>query len=110
MDTFTWIPDYGAGKDDNPELTISKFGDGYAVRSPKGLNHVQTSWPLTFTQTPTTINAIEAILKKQGGYKTFIWNPPDGSTHTLWVCEKWNKTLSNYGYSSLTAEFIQVFK
>jgi lipopolysaccharide export system permease protein len=27
MDTFTWIPDYGAGKDDNPELTISKFGD-----------------------------------------------------------------------------------
>jgi phage-related protein len=87
MDTFTWIPDYGAGKDDNPELTISKFGDGYAVRSP-----------------------IEAFLKKQGGYKTFIWNPPDGSTHTLWVCEKWSKTLSNYGYSSLTAEFIQVFK
>lgn len=109
MREFTWFPDTDSTSDTKPNVKTTKFGDGYELRVPVGLNSDPMSWSLKFTRIRTEAKDILAFLREHGGYKAFRWtNPLEESG--AYVCRQWKTTQKRNGVIEVTADFEQVFE
>ena len=106
---FTWIPTYGSAASTKPTVTPVKFGDGYELRVPVGINSTPRQWQVTFANRATaTADAIEAFFKARGGVDYFDWTPPYGGAGK-WVAREWSSQKTGPYTRTVTATFDEVF-
>lgn len=87
---------------------VSKFGDGYEQRAPKGLNHISEKWSLTFTGNDLAITPIRNFLEGVLEVTAFKWKTPEEKDVVV-VAENYSVDRSLIGVRRLTVEFRQVF-
>lgn len=107
--TFTWLPDLGSQCSEEPNVTVTKFGDGYESRLATSINSQPEKWAVTFTKTLKEFREIRAFLKEQGAVTAFDWTTPAGDDGKF-VCRSWNGKQYGYGVFQITADFEQVFE
>jgi len=108
-DTFTWKPDKSAPGTFTQRTRSAQFGNGYMQEAADGINNETQSWDLTFTGTKVRIGSILAFLRKQQGYKAFIWKPPfDGPLY--FKCKVFKPTHVGGSAWMLTATFEQTYQ
>lgn len=108
LNTFTWIPSYGADEDHKPRVIKIDFGDGYSQRLPDGLNTDLMKRNLSFqNRTTTEADAIIAFLKNEKGATAFYWTPP-GGTQKKWTCDTYKRVNNSYNCDTITATFEEV--
>jgi phage-related protein len=103
-----FFPVFGSAGDKKPNVTVTKFGEGYELRVPEGINTNPAKWTVQFEDTRANIATLDAFLSTQGAVTPFIWTAPDSTTITV-VCRAW-KPVYNQGYGVLTGLFEQVFE
>lgn len=82
-------PDAPAQGDNKASLHIARFGDGYARRAPKGLNHIDKQKNISFSNLYTSeAAAILQFLEARGGFQPFWWQMPNDAMRR-WVCTRW---------------------
>lgn len=106
--TFTWQPRVEPTGTAKYRVLTAQFGDGYQQTAADGINNKVQSWPLTFSGTASEITPIRDFLDACGGYQSFYWTPPLGTTG-LYVCPSHNIKPLGGGLYELTATFNQVF-
>lgn len=110
MATFIWVPDWRAQEQRRPRVRVAQFGDGYQQRSADGINADPRVWQLMFgNRSDTEAAAIDSFLAARGARESFDWTPPRGSAGK-WVCSQWSSTLENYGATTISATFVEVFE
>lgn len=100
---FTWYPDEGANESIKPDVTITKFGDGYEQRTARGINADITQWTMTFTGSSASgkdVLNIRTFLKSMGAVTSFQWTNPFGELG-IYVCRE-------YSFARLSAKIAQV--
>lgn len=109
MSEFTGVPQRNASVDYKPQRNEARFGDGYAQRSPKGLNNNPQNWKgLRFHGTENELDAIEAFFELKGGVTPFTWTPP-GKSEAKFICPEWAREHLYKNISVITANFEQDF-
>lgn len=108
MPVFTWFPDRGSQHSAKPNVNVTKFGDGYEVRVPVGINNQPMKWTLTFDRTRDEALAILAFLRQQGAVQAFQWTNPL-QEQGVYVCRSW-KSDQQGGSIRITCDFEQVFE
>lgn len=106
--TFTWNPEYEATLDEEPTVTVTKFGDGYEVRNVSGINTTAQKWKLTFSQGNASFPDVLTFVRTQGASQSFYWTNPLGETK-VFVCRKWQLSRKQ-GHNVMTLDFDQVFE
>lgn len=109
MNTFTYVPKYGARKKVPVRVLTTDFGDGYRSRAADGLNTIKETWDLEFVQPDGDIDNIEAFLVNEGGYTAFEWTPLGEVVVKKWTCKEWNRNKVSSGVDSLTCSFVREF-
>lgn len=110
-DDFTWSPDWGAIVTVEPHVLSIKFGDGYEQRRLSGINAKPQKWSLGFeNRTDTEFGNLRTFLDTNAGITSFTWTPPSETTARRFVCRSWKSTYSQYGGTTLTCEFEEVFE
>lgn len=104
---FEWNPDVGTELDEEPDVTVTKFGDGYELRVPKGINNTPEKWTLKFTRSILDTAMLD-FLRARNGVEKFAWTSPLGETKH-YVCRKW-KLGREKGIATMNVEFEQVFE
>lgn len=107
--TFSWLPDLGAERSDEPLVAVTKFGDGYESRLANGVNSQPAKWSLTFTCPLATLNQIKAFLTEMAAVTAFQWTSPDGDVG-MFVARSWKVKQIGFGVFQLTTNFDQVFE
>ena len=111
METFSYVPEFGANKSKKPDVKVVKFGDGYESRIKSGLQRAPAVWALTFANRELTDgNAIEAFFEARDGSEAFLWTPPDASSPITVVCREWQKQIVKGTYVSIVCQFDEVFE
>lgn len=105
---FTWFPDRGSQQDVEPKVNVTKFGDGYELRVPAGINNQPQKWSLKFERSYTEAGAIIAFLKARGAAEAFTWTTPLSEEGTF-VCRSYS-TSQNGGTIEVSCKFEQVFE
>ena len=106
---FTWSPDLGAQRSVKPNVMQTKFGDGYELRVPIGINSKPKTWGVTFTRDVITASAILDFLDARGGSEAFTWVDPM-NVNSTYVCREWSSSQSDPGIYVVSATFEQVFE
>lgn len=116
MPDWTYVPDRALNKSIAPRVREVKFGDGYSQRALDGINYLNESWDLTFSnRLYTDIFNMESFLETKAGVTSFTWAPP-GDVDMKVICRNWNtNTLQHTGTNStsigtLTATFERVYE
>jgi phage-related protein len=110
MNTFIWVPSYGAAVKSKPRVAVTSFGDGYEARSPTGINNKPRQWSNTFANRPTaTADSIADFLDTAGASSAFLWTPPYGAAGK-WVCREWDDQKTGPYTRTITATFEEVFE
>jgi len=107
--TFTWTPDLGAQQSIKPNVTQTKFGDGYELRVAQGINTQPRTWAVTFSKGPNEMTAILDFLEARAGVEAFNWTDPFNKAGT-YVCREWSANQVVFGVYSVSATFEQVFE
>ena len=113
MATFPSIEaDFGATKDNAPNVRTVQFGDGYSARLTYGLNYSPKNWNLTFTNlTETDSDTVETFLDARiADNASFDWTPPGEGSSSKFICHKWRKSIPFANRATITATFEQVFE
>lgn len=109
MSIFVWKPTAGAPVAYKPKVRIAQFGDGYAQRSPNGINNNPEAWSLTFDGiTNREADAIIAFLKARGGTQAFNWVNLN-MENLLYTCDQWDRKYSGEDSCSISATFNQFY-
>lgn len=106
---FTWEPDLGAQQKLKPNVTQTKFGDGYELRVATGVNLMPRVWTVTFTKPATEAVAILSFLEARQGLEAFSWKDPMGY-EGVFVCREWSASQSMQGLYQVSGTFEQVFE
>jgi len=70
-------PDRNLKHTTKPRVLKAKYGDGYEQRAGDGINTLEESWDLVWSnRTLAESNKILKFLEDQGGYSAFDWYPP----------------------------------
>jgi phage-related protein len=102
---FPWRPDRGYIEQSRARVLEAKFGDGYAQRTPDGLNNIDVELSMTFSDRPVAeIESILTFLQAHRGSVSFQWAPLDGEFH-LYVCSEWSKDWTADTHWTLNATF-----
>ena len=116
MADWTYVPDKALSKSSAPRIREVKFGDGYSQRAQDGINYMNESWSLTFSNRLfSDIYNMESFLETKGGTTAFTWAPP-GESEVKVICRNWDvNTLYHTGTNStsigtLTATFERVYE
>lgn len=107
--TFSWKPDLAAEAKMKPNVTVTKFGDGYEHRVAVGINFKPKSWNLTFTRNYAEISQIIAFLDARGAVESFNWKDTTDVTG-VYVCREWSYSQTKPGVYQLNCTFDQVFE
>ncbi len=108
-EVFSWLPDIGAQQSVKPGVHSTKFGDGYEVRTPLGINNKPKKWSVRFSKGALEAQAILAFLESHGGSKSFTWTDPMGVIGN-YVCREWSSSQKMTGIYEVTGSFEQVFE
>ncbi len=105
-------PDFEASKRSQPVVRTVRYGDGYEQRLTYGLNQNPKVWTLQWLyRTTTDADAIEAFFDARAAdNESFDWSPPDDASTYKWVCESWDRVLTNPNRTTINATFRQVFE
>lgn len=106
--TFTWHPEFESSLDQEPQVNVTKFGDGYEQRSAKGINNNPQKWNLQFSASSQGAQEALNFLKARGAVESFTWQNPFEETG-VYVCRSW-KIQRKQGVNILQATFEQVFE
>lgn len=106
---FTWFPDVGSQCATKPAVDVTKFGDGYELRTSNGLNTMPEKWSVKFTRHISEIAQIEAFLRARAGKEAFTWRTPENIEGT-YVCREWRKNRLNGEVVEISGDFEQVFE
>lgn len=116
MPDWTYVPDKGFSKSSQPRVRETRFGDGYSQRSQDGINYMNESYDLQFSNRSfTTLSAMKTFLEGKGGVVAFTFAPP-GEAEIKVICKDWNvSTLYHTGTNatsigSLSARFERVYE
>lgn len=111
METFSWIPDYGAAVDKVSRVIAFKTGDNFELRERDGINFVRDSHDLTFSKrTETEATAIRAFLRARGAVESFLFRLPTlGAPKRIYVCRGWSMTLAEHNDFRVKAGFDRDF-
>ena len=114
MPSFTFTPDWGLKKSNNPAISTEQYGDGYEYRQTKGLNNNKRVWTLTFSKrTNEEADSIEEFfsskLSEFGDFQSFSFLPPDSEDDVFVVCKKWDRTHIRFNINDITATFEEDF-
>ncbi len=108
MDTFNFLPNTNSSGDVRPDLLRAKFGDGYEMTAPNGLNNVRQSWPLVFEGNLATITPIKNFLDAHLGAR-FYWTPPLG-TQGIYMAQGYRPVDKGAGNYEISVTFEQTFQ
>ena len=106
---FEWYPDTGSQCSTKPNVSSTKFGDGYELRVATTINTCPEKWSVKFTRAPEESQAIDAFLRARKGQEAFTWTTPDGVEGTF-VCREWRKNRLKGGSMEISCDFEQVFE
>jgi len=106
--TFTWHPEWDSQLSEEPDITVTKFGDGYELRVPKGINNRPEKWSLTFSRTTQQFPDVLTFVRARNGVESFYWTTPLGETK-VFVCRSWRLSRKQ-GHNAISLEFEQVFE
>lgn len=106
---FIWNADLGSQRSVKPSVNVTKFGDGYEVRTPTGINTKPKEWEVRFTRNVDEINAILAFLEARAGVEAFTWTDVTNTTAT-YVARSWSVSQKMFGIYELNTTFEQVFE
>ena len=108
--TFAWVPSYGSAVTMKPNVTPTKFGDGYEQRTTSGINNNPRKWQIVFgSRANATADAIEAFLSARGAVQCFNWTPSHGNAGK-WVCREWTVQQTGPFTRSVQCIFEEVFE
>lgn len=105
---FAWFPDMGSQKEVTPTVNVTKFGDGYELRSSSVINTKPEKWSLTFSRIRPEAREILDFIEGCGAVESFLWTTPFEKEGTF-VCRKWN-ARSDRGMIIVTCDFEQVYE
>lgn len=83
METFIWVIDINSTPDINIRLLTAKFGNGYEMSAPDGLNHIEESWNISIFGLRENLLPAYDFLMAHGGYRRFNWTTPLGREITV---------------------------
>lgn len=110
MAVFNYVPDRGFSKQTTPKVLISQFGDGYAHRIADGINSINTSWSLTFTNISLVDSAaIITFFETAAGTTSFQWTPPNEAVQYNVTCAEWNVIYESHISRTISAKFTRVY-
>jgi phage-related protein len=104
-------PDYALSAKVKPRIVTARFGDGYAQRSRDGLNNIDRTWDVRWTD--LSLDELEILtdfFELCAGVDNFAWTPPGEQTAVKVIVEEWDKEWGNVGRYNLRASFIQDFR
>ena len=110
--TFTppRAPDISASAEEQPDLYVVRFGDGYSQRSPKGINStaavVQLTWS-TINETDKT--TLISFFQTKGGYVGFYYTLPGEASARKWRAPRWSWQALTYDAYTVSATLEQIF-
>jgi phage-related protein len=106
--TFSWRPDYDSKLSQEPNVSVTKFGDGYEQRTPNGINNNPETWSVEFTRSSASFPDVLAFIQARNGVESFYWTTPFNQTK-VFVCRKWG-LVRKEGHSVMSMDFEQVFE
>jgi phage-related protein len=106
--TFIWQPNYDSKLAQEPSINVTKFGDGYELRSANGINNNAETWTVEFTRSSATYPDVLTFIQARNGLESFYWMTPLGQTK-VFVCRKWGMVRKE-GHMILSMDFEQVFE
>jgi phage-related protein len=111
MDTFpSYAPDWKPKTTSKARVLKSNFGDGYVQRAGDGLNPIDTSISLTWSNLSIgDADDIIEFLEEKAGVEAFYFTPRGSATALKWVCEEWTRSEVDPSSDSISATFIRVF-
>ncbi len=110
MSLFDFAPDYEATLDTEPSVRTTRFGDGYAQRVAFGINTIQETWSLSFSQRPLDeITDIKEFLEDKAGVDAFQWVPPGETDEKNFICQKWSRAIKRGNLYDMTMSFVRVY-
>jgi len=107
MASLVASPDYSAAKIQKQRIIKHRFGDGYEVRRPDGLNTKLKEWSLTFRRDIDFITSLDTFLNARGGVESFNWTDPNGYA-AVWVCEEHSEVFDEIAWHTITCTFREV--
>jgi len=122
MATFPNIdPSFPVRKKSEPNIRITKFGDGYEQRITFGLNQNPKVFTLVWKNISETDNfnstgvssadTIENFLDARAiDGASFTYTPPNESSAMQFKCQSWNKSMNFPGRATINATFTEVFE
>lgn len=112
MADWVWVESPGTSLEETPRVRTAKFGDGYEQRALDGLNAVEQRWPLQFNDVDNAIaDEMIAFLRTHSGVTAFDYVPLWATVAIRVICRSWRRSQgSQYGVSSISATFEQVFE
>jgi len=83
-------PTYPVESTVEPRILKVEFGDGYTQEAPDGINYLLYKFNLSWeTLTTSEKDIIKNFIEARGGYQTFLWVDPDGTTRKV-KCRSWS--------------------
>lgn len=111
MTIFLEVPDRGFSKQTTPRVLVTQFGDGYTHRMLDGLNSINNTWDVTFTnRNLVDAGSINAFFEAAAGAIPFQWTPPDEGTQYNVVCTEWKLVYETPISRTITAKFTRVYQ
>ena len=108
-DTFNFECSAGTAGAVTHNVSVTKFGDGYAQFAKNGINARGSQWSVTIANMQQAqSDAVTGFIDAHAG-KSFFWTPPRSIKRGLFLCSKYTLTPVEFGLQSITATFEEVF-
>lgn len=107
MDEFPDIgaPDWGFAESTSEDITTVKFGDGYVLRMPNGINYQKGQWSPRWSDLDTaTGDSVYKWLRQRKNLIPFFWAHPFEGMKKV-VCTNTSLSHDTYGNCVLSASF-----
>lgn len=103
-------PDWGFSENPDADVTVSKFGDGYAARELKGLNGISDSWnPVYSNCDPAMGKQAYDFLKPKLKWMPVMWQHPITGVVYKVICNSVKLTYDTWGNAVLDVQFERDF-
>ena len=81
-----------------------RFGDGYLLVAPDGINNIEYGYRLTWTGLARAeAEELDSFFTAHAGATPFEWTPPGETEPLLWTCESWSDSRSTPGRARVSA-------
>ena len=110
------VPDKALSRKVTPRVQLAQFGDGYEQRLSTGINPLQESYDVAFTnRARAEADDIIAFFENKKGSTNFNFTIPDtnsGGNEKIIkvVCDDWSLSYLNAEASSISATFRRVYE